>query len=318
MVAGEEEHLALLGELLQECHGRLQAGVVKAEQGVVQDQRGLGGDSLGHGQAEGKVQLIRRSLTAPESLPQGVFLRAAGAEGQVRIQAQPVVFPLGQPGQIFLGLPGNAGGKAALQRLGSLGQGILGQRQGGLVPLQRSDPLVQLGQAGGQLRFPPQRLHFAPALAVRVMQGLRLPVQLLQGGLRLGGGLPAVVPLRPGRQGAGHLLQRLMLPGSLGGIFPCRVQRLPAPAHLLPALLALLQALPAAGGKHLPVQLLPAAGDLLQALPVGILPLLLIDQGVDVVICLPLPVLLGGGAVAAAKGPAFFSADKAGNSHQHQ
>ena len=83
-----------------------------------------------------------------------------------------------------------------------------------------------------------------------------------------------------------------MLPGSLGGVFLGRGQLLPAAAHLLPALLALLQALPVAGGKHLLAQLLPAAGGLLQPLPVGVLPLLLIDQGINLIIGLPLPILL--------------------------
>ena len=56
VLAGEEDHLPLFGQLREQLHGDGQVMVVEGQQGVVQDQGGglpWGEEQLGHRQAQG-------------------------------------------------------------------------------------------------------------------------------------------------------------------------------------------------------------------------------------------------------------------------
>ena len=82
-LAGEEDHLPALGFFPEDPQGGFQTVIVKTDQGIVQDQGGLGRQLLGDCQPQGQIQLVRRAGTAPLGGAEGVLSGGAGVDGQV-------------------------------------------------------------------------------------------------------------------------------------------------------------------------------------------------------------------------------------------
>ena len=89
-LAGEEDDLLLLCQILQQVYRCFHPVVVETHQHVVQDQGGFGGQFLRHCQTQGQIQLIHCTIAAPQGLPEGIFLLCPGVKRQLLIQRQVV------------------------------------------------------------------------------------------------------------------------------------------------------------------------------------------------------------------------------------
>ena len=74
LLAGEQNDLTFFCHVFQNGQRRLHPRIVEAHQRVVQNQGGLRGQLLRHGQTEGEVQLVDGAVAAPQGVVEGLLL----------------------------------------------------------------------------------------------------------------------------------------------------------------------------------------------------------------------------------------------------
>ena len=137
-VAGEEQDLARLRLLPQEVQGGGAAGVVKAGQGVVQDDGdGVFGrqDQIADGQAHGKIELVRRPGGEAAHVPGHAGACGLRRDPEGLVQNHAAVGSAGEAVENLGGALPQGGGEAALKLGIGVGQGGHGQLDGGVFPL---------------------------------------------------------------------------------------------------------------------------------------------------------------------------------------
>ena len=195
-MAGEKEDLATLRLLSEEAEGGGAAAVVKVRQGVVQDQGdgvALGQGQLADGKAHGQVQLIQRSGGEVLGVPGGVAPLGLRCKAEAPVQGHGVVAAVGELGEDLRRPAAQRRGEAVLQVRVGLGQGVHGQGEGVILPLQAGDLRRQLRLPGGEGVLaasgghgPPEAVCPGPDLggaeAGGVPGGAELVLRVLRGG----------------------------------------------------------------------------------------------------------------------------------------
>ena len=95
-LAGKEQDLPLFSKLLQKLHSLFQPPIVETDQGIVQDDGGLGHQGLGRRQPGAEIQGIHGAVAAPEGIPEEAIFLGAGEQMQALRQGQPGIPTLRQ------------------------------------------------------------------------------------------------------------------------------------------------------------------------------------------------------------------------------
>ena len=162
-LAGKQQYLPVLGNLQQHLQGGGHPLVVKGDQRIVQNQRRrllLGEQHVTDRQAYRQIELVCRPLAQlPEGAGKGVPRLRGGL--QLPVEQYSIILPSGEFCKVFRRFFSKLRGEAVLQGCIGGGQGLEGQGDGVVFPLELPvggllfrQLLPQFGGAAGELELP--------------------------------------------------------------------------------------------------------------------------------------------------------------------